>query len=85
MAKKTADKEVAVKPAAKKTPEKAIDTQPAKKNPAKKKKALENKLANELSKEERIRLAAYFRWQEKGCQHGADLQDWLEAEKSVTD
>jgi len=36
-------------------------------------------------REEEIRLAAYYRWQEKGENHGSDTEDWLEAEKSFND
>jgi hypothetical protein len=35
--------------------------------------------------EEQVQLAAYYRWQENGEQHGCDLDDWYEAEKSCCD
>ncbi len=35
--------------------------------------------------EEKVTLAAYYRWKEKGEQHGCDLDDWFEAEESVCD
>jgi len=35
--------------------------------------------------EERVKLAAYYRWKENGEQHGRDLDDWYEAEKSCCD
>jgi hypothetical protein len=33
--------------------------------------------------EEEIRVAAYYRWQGRGGSHGADLDDWLKAEKHL--
>jgi hypothetical protein len=36
-------------------------------------------------REEQIRLAAYFRWEAKGKQHGYHDEDWAEAEDSLTD
>ncbi len=32
---------------------------------------------------ERIAARAYERWCRRGCTHGHDLQDWLEAEAEV--
>jgi hypothetical protein len=32
---------------------------------------------------ERIRLAAYYRWKENGEPDGCDLEDWCEAEKFI--
>ncbi len=31
--------------------------------------------------EEKIRLAAYYLWKEKGENHGSDTEDWVQAEK----
>ena len=30
--------------------------------------------------EEDIRLIAYYLWEEKGSNHGADIEDWIAAE-----
>lgn len=37
------------------------------------------------NREELTKLAAYYRWKERGEQHGEDLNDWYEAEKSLGD
>jgi len=36
-------------------------------------------------REEQVRLAAYYRWEARGKNHGADIDDWCEAEDSLTD
>ncbi|KYG08057.1 hypothetical protein BE21_25785 [Sorangium cellulosum] len=36
-----------------------------------------------VSNEERVRVAAYFRWLARGKQDGAALDDWLEAEREL--
>lgn len=45
--------------------------------------AVEHQL--EPLREERIREAAYARYQARGCVHGNELDDWLAAEASLTD
>ena len=35
------------------------------------------------SREERVRQAAYRRYQERGGTHGNDAQDWLDAEAEI--
>ena len=36
-------------------------------------------------REEQVKLAAYYRWLEKGKKEGSDSDDWFEAEDSLTD
>ncbi len=36
-------------------------------------------------REEQVKLAAYYRWLEKGKKEGSDADDWFEAEDSLTD
>ena len=38
-----------------------------------------------LPREERVRLAAYRRFLERGSEHGDDQQDWFDAEGAVDD
>jgi len=48
----------------------------------------EKKANSELTqeqKEEQIRLAAYYRWEEKGKNLWADKDDWFEAEDSIVE
>lgn len=33
---------------------------------------------------ERIAMRAYEKWLQRGCPHGTDQQDWLEAEAELT-
>ena len=32
---------------------------------------------------EKIALRAYEKWVKKGCRHGSDVQDWVEAESEL--
>ena len=32
---------------------------------------------------ENIRIAAYYRWEQRGGIHGFDVEDWLQAEKEL--
>ena len=53
------------------------------KTPKKRKKA-DIDLTDE-ERQEKIKLAAYYRWEKKGRNHGAHSDDWYEAEDSLTD
>jgi hypothetical protein len=32
---------------------------------------------------ERIAQRAYEKWMKRGCPHGSDMQDWIEAEREL--
>jgi len=34
--------------------------------------------------QEKIARLAYDKWCERGCPHGSDMQDWLDAEKELS-
>jgi hypothetical protein len=37
----------------------------------------------QISRDEEVRLAAYYLWEQKGRRNGCDVEDWLEAEESL--
>ncbi|TLU84284.1 MAG: DUF2934 domain-containing protein [Chlorobium sp.] len=55
-----------------------------KKNPVKKSKKTKGVQTQEM-REEQVRIAAYYRWENRGKTHGSDSEDWFEAEDSLSD
>ena len=41
------------------------------------------RVKKQLTQEE-LEKAAYYRWLDRGCPHGDEMSDWLEAEKYLT-
>ncbi len=51
--------------------------------PAKTTRTRKTSPAAPIMSEEHIRVAAYYRWVERGMTHGTHEEDWLEAEKQI--
>lgn len=70
------------------TPAKKARPQAAEKSSVKesaaKASAVKASTANSPSLSQSIAERAYQIWQERGCQHGRDKEDWLAAEKELT-
>lgn len=61
------------------------DTLLAATQPTVSKKTLADKSAIYQPSEDRIRMAAYLRWEQAGCPMGEDERFWLEAEQELQD
>ncbi len=65
------------------------ETTAAKETPAKKKASVSKQVATVTTRtvdlQEVIRVRAYEYFQQRGYQHGADIEDWVRAEKDVLD
>ncbi len=72
-----------------KKPAQAAEAKVAKETPATKKASVSKQVATVTTRtvdlQEAIRLRAYEFFQQRGFQHGADVEDWIRAEKEVRD
>jgi hypothetical protein len=41
-------------------------------------------LEEDFPTSEHVHVAAYYKWQHRGCGHGESLSDWVEAHKEIT-
>ena len=80
---KTVTKTAAKSEAADKKKPKAVKKAAAEKPAAKGKTRKADAAIQPEQLEEHIRVAAYYRWEERGQTHGAHEDDWLEAEKQI--
>lgn len=69
------------------TTKKNPETKAVKESPAKAKASVSKQVAAETARpvdaQEAVRLRAYELFLERGCQHGADFEDWLRAEQEI--
>ncbi len=78
--KKTAKPAPAKKTAATRKSARPKKTAQTAKAPKAKKTAAATSRPAPAEREEQIRIAAYYRWEQRGRMHGSDVQDWLAAE-----